>query len=276
MYFAIIKKDGSYKVFDNTYESKWCSNYSGINNSSNNYSKQGILLTLSTKDFLISDKYHNRIMLEFARNSDNYGNHIFELVFNESFSDFTMNNLPKIGHPHNGYYSLDSANQWKIGAVSVLYNKKYGLVQYGDTWEPPNPMDFYFQKQLIQGTGTDYSFDDYYKSSKYNKYSMYLQSAQGLVCYIPNIPIFLGGYFSVIENPIQVILKANSKNYIYLERDPSNRKNIIATSSTDLTIAEGSKQFSKICVACVTTDDSNPIDVKYYRINTGYNDYTFQ
>lgn len=275
MYFAIIKKDGSYKVFDNTYESKWCSNYSGINNSSNNYSKQGILLTLSTKDFLISDKYHNRIMLEFVRNSDNYGNYIFELVFNESFSDFTMNNLPKISQPHKGYYSQGSANQWKIGEVSVLYNKKYGLVQYGDTWEPPNPMDFYFQKQLIQGTGTDYSFDDYYKSSKYNKYSMYLQSAQGLVCYIPNIPIFLGGYFSVIENPIQVILKANSKNYIYLERDPSNRKNIIATSSTDLTITEGSKQFSKICVACVTTDDANPIDVQYYRINTGYNDYTF-
>lgn len=275
MYFAIIKKDGSYKVFDNTYESKWCSNYSGINNSSNNYSKQGILLTLSTKDFLISDKYHNRIMLGFFRNSDNYGNYIFELVFNESFSDFTMNNLPKIGQPHKGYYSQGSANQWKIGEVSVLYNKKYGLVQYGDTWEPTNPMDFYFQKQLIQGTGTDYSFDDYYKSSKYNKYSMYLQSAQGLVCYIPNIPIFLGGYFSVIENPIQVILKANSKNYIYLERDPSNRKNIIATSSTDLTITEGSKQFSKICVACVTTDDANPIDVQYYRINTGYNDYIF-
>lgn len=275
MYFAIIKKDGSYKVFDNTYESKWCSNYSGINNSSNNYSKQGILLTLSTKDFLISDKYHNRIMLEFVRNSDNYGNYIFELVFNESFSDFTMNNLPKISQPHKGYYSQGSANQWKIGEVSVLYNKKYGLVQYGDTWEPPNPMDFYFQKQLIQGTGTDYSFDDYYKSSKYNKYSMYLQSAQGLICYIPNIPIFLGGYFSVIENPIQVILKANSKNYIYLERDPSNRKNIIATSATDLTITEGSRQFSKICVACVTTDDANPINVEYYRINTGYNDYTF-
>ena len=108
-----------------------------------------------------------------------------------------------------------------------------------------------------------------------NTYYMYLQSSQGLVAYIPSIPIFLGGYFSIIENPIPVTLQPNSDNYIYIERDSNDRTNIIASSSTTRTINEGDKVFNKILCAKVTTDSANMISVEYYRINTGYNDYSF-
>ena len=106
-------------------------------------------------------------------------------------------------------------------------------------------------------------------------YRIYTQSSQGLVAYIPSIPIFLGGYFSIIENPIPVTLKPNSDNYIYIERDNNDRTSIIASSSTTRTINEGDKVFNKILCAKCTTNDSSIISVEYYRINTGYNDYSF-
>lgn len=100
-------------------------------------------------------------------------------------------------------------------------------------------------------------------------------TTSGLTAIIPVMSIFLGGYFSKIEQTISVSLKANTTNYVYLERDSSNRTRINVSVSSTLTIAEGSRQFNRICVAAITTNGSSATNTKIYRINTGYNDYLF-
>lgn len=126
----------------------------------------------------------------------------------------------------------------------------------------------------IQDNGIAYSDNDFLFNQKGYKYSWFLQSSQGLICYIPNIPIFLGGYFSVLNEVLSVDLKPNTNNYIYLERD-LNTNQLKAYASTTKDIEEGSKQFSRILLARILTNEANPIETEYYRINTGYNDYTF-
>lgn len=100
-------------------------------------------------------------------------------------------------------------------------------------------------------------------------------TTSGLTATIPTMSIFLGGYFSKITAAIKVALKANTTNYIYLERDSSDRTRINVSVSSTLTIAEGSRQFNRICVAAITTNGSSATNTKIYRINTGYNDYLF-
>lgn len=55
----------------------------------------------------------------------------------------------------------------------------------------------------------------------------------------------------------------------------SSTKELKAYASTTKDIEEGSKQFSRILLARILTNEANPIETEYYRINTGYNDYTF-
>ena len=100
-------------------------------------------------------------------------------------------------------------------------------------------------------------------------------TTSGLTAIIPVMSIFLGGYFSKIKQTISTSLKANTTNYIYLERDSSDRTRINVSVSSTLTIAEGSRQFNRICVAAITTNSSSATNTKIYRINTGYNDYLF-
>jgi len=270
IYFKVIKADNSIVEFSPKFKSKWSSNFKSFNETmwndiSNNISVGNNIQSGSNR--IVFDKNNIGIVFEKWRSDNIYTATTIRITFNEELTDFTMSDIIL----RTNWYSFSSNISRPL---FINHSKEYGLVSIGNGWVL-KPTKITTQKPLIKGTGKEYTVDEFLNGNC-NQYYMYLQSAQGLVCYIPNIPIFLGGYFSVIENPIEVILKANSKNYIYLERDPSNRKNIIATSSTDLTITEGSKQFSKICVACVTTDDANPIDVEYYRINTGYNSYTFQ
>lgn len=100
-------------------------------------------------------------------------------------------------------------------------------------------------------------------------------TTSGLTAIIPVMSIFLGGYFSKIEQTISTSLKANTTNYIYLERDSNDRTRINVSVSSTLTIAEGSRQFNRICIAAITTNSTSATNTKIYRINTGYNDYLF-
>lgn len=168
------------------------------------------------------------------------------------------------------------------------------------------------QKPLISGIGNTVSDDAMFNirnsnneldrtslltsyKTAMNIYTMFLQAASGLLCYIPVGPIFLGGYYSVIEEDILVMLEANRNtgkigstvngvlvsegrydgNYVYLERDPEDRTKVIATANPVRVIYNGSRQFNRILLAKVETDDEKAINITYYPVNIGYNDYKF-
>ena len=189
------------------------------------------------------------------------------IKFNSNFTDFTMS------------YGYGASRGFDIGTfdgIRIVYSgKKYGFTEQSNSYSfYPNTMRF--QNKLMP-EDTDYDFDKAKSdlANNSNTYYMYLQSSQGLIAYVPSIPIFLGGYFEVIQNPIAVNLQPNTNNYIYLERDSSTKK-LKTYASTTKDIEEGSKQFNRILLARVLTDSANPIETEYYRINTGYNDYTFR
>lgn len=119
-----------------------------------------------------------------------------------------------------------------------------------------------------------------------NTYSMFNQSASGLVAQIPSFDIFLGGYYTKVTSgtdDTRVILAANESNYIYAERAKKSdgtgydRDKIKFKKETDTPIlTPGTPAFDKILLAKIVTDADKPISTKIYTINTGYNSWKFQ
>lgn len=268
-YIGLVFRDGTRKSFGIDNNSRYGPLYTFCHDVSNSgYDYKGTL-NYRAQSSCCPSKYEMVFVIDYYKNWDGgYTNKQFLITFNNTFTDFT---IKEIVHKTYGYQSL--LNE----CPSLQYSgPRYGFVETGNGWVK-YPMIFQTQYPMISGEGTRYTDAQFINSfnSNSNLYYMYLQSSQGLIAYIPNIPIFIGGYFSIIENPIAVTLNPNSENYIYLERDSQDREKIIATVETVATIQEGDRVFSKILLAKITTDNANMIDVQYYRINNGYNDYTF-
>ena len=122
-----------------------------------------------------------------------------------------------------------------------------------------------------------------------NVYTMFMQSATGLLCSISPGHYLIGGYWSELIDPIEIDLYPNLNsntpgsvegyndgNYIYLERDPNDRHNLIPSCTNQRIIYESNPVFNKILLAKIETDEEKPINTMiYYRNNIGYNKYTF-
>ena len=217
-YFAVLDKNNTIHKFGSSFVSKYSNDYRNIWNQAANSSETYIF---NWFDCIAVDRRTMFIHLQYNISSKNntYGHYGCIIKFNEDFSDFTMTNADQ-------YPNLNTSDQNNIGMV--YSGDKLGIVCAENEWRT-FPLKIYTQKPLPNDSnGTEYEVLDMLGNFTHsNCYYMYLQSSQGLVAYIPSIPIFLGGYFSIIENPIPV------------------------------------------------TDSANMISVEYYRINTGYNDYSF-
>ena len=84
----------------------------------------------------------------------------------------------------------------------------------GNGWAR-SPMMFKTQYPIFNGEGKRYTDDEFISNpgTNANTYYMYLQSSQGLIAYVPSIPIFLGGFFEVIQNPRGVDLAPKTNTY---------------------------------------------------------------
>ena len=262
VYFIVVEDNGTIHKFGEDFSSSWTTNWRNLLNSfrDNQYKMEVSALSYVV---LTNRKMHISFNINNASLSNTYYCKNMIIEFNQDFSNFTMTDCN------------NANNNYDQGNISFMYSgDTIGLISCERKWEI-YPLLIYTQKPLPGDTGTNHSVEDMLVNFNANKYAHYLESSQGLVAYIPSIPIFLGGYFSIIENPIPVTLQPNSDNYIYIERDSNDRTKIIASSSTTRTINEGDKVFNKILCAKVTTDSANMTAVEYYRINTGYNDYSF-
>ena len=262
VYFIVVETNGTVHKFGENFLSSYSSSFrnkiESIRTSNDKVELSAYSYVCISSRKMYIDFYINNTSL-----NNNYTRMNIMIEFSQDFNNFTMTDCSYANNMHDQ------------GSITMIYTgDTMGLVAAERKWKN-YPILIYTQKPLPGDSGTNYSTDDFMINFKANKYSMYLESSEGLVAYIPSIPIFLGGYFSIIENPIPVTLKPNSDNYIYIERDSNDRTSIIASSSTTRTINEGDKVFNKILCAKVTTDSANMISVEYYRINTGYNDYSF-
>lgn len=268
MCLGVIKNNGEKIAFDIDKQNQYGA-LKGLNDSLCNW-RISYNTNLNKRTWTCIDKYTILICIEWSLSNNSYGAYTVKLHFNDdTYSSFTITSTG-----NSGMYSY-SANIDR--PINIYYSgPKYGLMCSGNGWTR-SPMMFKTQYPIFNGEGKRYTDDEFISNpgANANTYYMYLQSSQGLIAYVPSIPIFLGGYFEVIQNPIAVNLQPNTNNYIYLERD-SSTKELKAYALTTKDIEEGSKQFSRILLARVLTNDANPIETEYYRINTGYNDYTFR
>lgn len=86
-----------------------------------------------------------------------------------------------------------------------------------------------------------------------------VEAATGLVAYIVEYPIILGGY--VVNTPEQPLgLAPNTVNYIYVSKDPSDTLTVDAWASTTLMPSS----FSRILVAAVTTNATDVVSTVQY------------
>ena len=296
-YYLIIlyRSTKSYIIYGPNYKDKICTQYWNV---AEMFKNKGYMLNPnnSQRNGICSPLFINSQEFIFAigvLDTAGYNSYSYKRVYIKLTSSLTdieaSNNVDSKGIENGAGY---------CGRIleGIEYSKDYGYMIMYRTRYAGEPMVILTQKPILPAseepdrsvdTLQNMFFNSYYETSLFldraeeelkhykHKYCIFIQSSQGLVAYIPSIPIFLGGYFSIIENPIPVTLKPNSDNYIYIERDSNDRTNIIASSSTTRTINEGDKVFNKILCAKCTTNDSSIISVEYYRINTGYNDYSF-
>ena len=204
--------------------------------------------------------------------SGSYSNQDFKSInvkFTNSYKSMTMTNGLSTSFVEKVY-----TQAMPQGTGLVYSGKTLGLTFQGDKYDPT------YQSLLTQNAipntfGSSYTTTDMVTTvGQLNRYKMELKSAVGLIIYIPAVCIFLGGYYTAMENPIAVPLEANSNNYIYLQRN-SETLEIEGYASKVKVSNEGSRVFSRILIACAVTDDDSVTDVIYYHINIGYNDYTF-
>ena len=194
----------------------------------------------------------------------------FTVEFNSSYNNFTSRNVPR-----NTSYVWSFSNGWF--AQQLYYSgPALGFIHGDNQGYSQIIRSFASQKPFLAFSGSaTYSDDDFIINNRENRYYFWCRSSTGLRCFVPAIDIFLGGYYSEMLEAVEVPLVGNATNYIYMERPKDSRDKINCFADTTQMIPVGSRQFSRILVAKIVTDDEGPTDITYYHVNTGYNDYMF-
>ena len=286
-----IKEDGTVVSFGEPKDHIWTNgNAVGRQNTNNAYRNPFMPVGCT-----IVDAY---TMLVFFFSQHNGGHSQCYIVyrFNEDYTDFELLRCQDFNSPHT--YSNVGVMPTIARDHCLMYaGSKFGLcgMTHTPSYYNTEKIDIYMQRPLL-GTSQEeksYSTEDiittFMSKANLNVYKMYNSSSDGLVCYIPSLPVFLGGYFSIIEEAIEVPLHANlnkhapgasdgyyDANYIYLSRDPDDRTKVRATAEPIRIIPEGAAVFRKILIAAVQTDEEKPIETQYYTINNGYNSWKFR
>ena len=162
-------------------------------------------------------------------------------------------------------------DKMQYGTGVIYSGNTMGLTFQGEKMDSSYQVIF-TQKPVISGFAR--SEMDYLTSNLSRPtLKIQLKTSTGLICYVPAVALFLGGYFTNITNPIPVSLLPNTLNYIYIERNGTTNE-IEAYAKDKMYMTSGLRSFAKIMVARVATDSDSVIgDPIYYKVNIGYNDY---
>ncbi len=89
-------------------------------------------------------------------------------------------------------------------------------------------------------------------------------SATGMVCYLQDTPVFLGGYFSTVPAK-EIPLKSNSANYIYFHRNSDDYKVVdVEVTQSPRNDVDG---FNRVYLTKVVTNADGPVSQEYNQID---------
>ena len=237
----------------------------------------------------------NRMMVFFHARTN--GGRRCKFVIYEFSNNYTTVTLKRIADYNGNVWDKTLAFPDMARHHCLLYSgPRFGFCGQVHTpaYNSDHKIDIYMQRKLIgsqpeeRDNDVEAILNTFGAKTDLNVYKMFNSSSDGLVCYIPAIPIFLGGYYSMMQETIEITLQPNlnkdrphssdgyyDANYVYLQRDPDDRTKITASTMPIRIITEGETVFQKILVAAIQTDEEKPIDTRFYTINTGYNDWKF-
>lgn len=118
-------------------------------------------------------------------------------------------------------------------------------------------------KDYVNG-GTEKTVTEFFGGSYYTV-SFGLSGSSGLIAYLQDTPIFLGGYYSVVPAQ-EVYLHTNSDNYIYLVRNRYDRSKVSVEVRKKIMGVPGENAFNRVLIAKVTTDAANPVSQVNYPV----------
>jgi hypothetical protein len=91
---------------------------------------------------------------------------------------------------------------------------------------------------------------------------MYSKASVGLIAYIEDNYIMLGGFSSKIGSGLSVTLYPNTTNYVYLYRDSNDTTKVNAMVAT----VRKNNTFSRVCIGSITTNGTDIVSQETYDI----------
>ena len=163
------------------------------------------------------------------------------------FPSVQTSNTPPHYRPGSGYFG-----------ASFGYNQYFGYFAlyesaYSDSLRIMSSKD-------IRGVGIPLTEDQWYNGTS-PAYETYVsaESATGLVAYLASYPIFIGGYYTSVPTT-SVNLSANTTNYVYAVKSPSDRTTVLISNST----YKLPTSFSRVLLAKIVTNATNVVSMTTY------------
>ncbi len=290
-----IKQDKTIISYGEPKDKKWTN--SNLNRKINSYNTTYYTPFIPTGCNII-DKYNMEVFFRETHNGGRSSSRILYTFTDDTYTDF---NLTSCNDNPSGIFWASVGNclgtlvdHITMYAGPLLGFSGQGNIKYGSNYNDTYKANIRTQLPILGTNENESSYDSINSaisasSNNNNVYTMFMQSATGLNCSISPGHYLLGGYWSELLEPIEVELYPNLNsntpgsvegyndgNYIYLERDPNDRHNLIPSCTNQKIIYESNPVFNKILLAKIETDEEKPINTMiYYRNNIGYNKYTF-
>lgn len=175
-----------------------------------------------------------------AAYASGHGDRIVKIV-PQADGSVSMSDARGVGAPWYGY-------------PQIGYDPVFGYFMSNADWRNA----YIYASKDYGGTGSEKSRDQVLVSGDQYAFNIGLNSSTGLVAYCQQVPLLLGGFYSIVP-PQEVVLKPNTDNYVYFERDQKDKSRVNVKLFTSKQTLSEQQKFYTILATKITTDEGNPI-----------------
>lgn len=148
--------------------------------------------------------------------------------------------------------------------ASIGWNNKYHYYFTWQAWAGTQECRIYATKHWGSSPDKPNGMKSLLEENNYYTWRFVCASATGMVCYLQDTPVFLGGYFSTVPAK-EIPLKPNSANYIYFHRNSDDYKVVdVEVTQSPRNDVDG---FNRIYLTKVVTNADGPVSQEYNQID---------
>jgi hypothetical protein len=114
----------------------------------------------------------------------------------------------------------------------------------------------------VRGVGSELTEDQWFNATT-TRYQVYIsaESSTGLVAYITECPLFIGGYYTTVPTQ-SVNLIASATNYVYITKNAGDRTSVTVSAST----TELPSSFNRVLAAKIVTSATKIVSQTNYLV----------